>query len=61
MRPDLLAAVARAEEAARLAYQFTPGGYMADVVTAIASVRAAITAPDWILEFEYQWRMNDAR
>jgi hypothetical protein len=56
MRPDaLLSAVARAEGVARLAYIFAPGGYTADVVSAIASVRAAVDAPDWTTEFE-RWR-----
>jgi hypothetical protein len=57
----LAAAVSSAEAAARTAYQFHPGGWMTDVVSAIASVRVATDAPNWILEFEYQWRTNDAR
>jgi hypothetical protein len=64
MRPDaLLSAVARAEKAARLAYTFNANGYVADVVSAVASLRVAIDAPDapdWILEFE-RWSENNAR
>jgi hypothetical protein len=56
MRPDgqLLSAVARAEEAARSTYAFNAGSYAFDLLAAVAGVRAALDAPDWILEFK-QW------
>jgi hypothetical protein len=52
MRPDVIAAVARAEEAARSAYTFNAGSYAFHLLAAVFAVRAAIDQADWILEYE---------